>query len=101
MIRFSIPEGFASDKNPQMILKNISVTHPTLMFSLDAAGITVAVLNIMLWSPIHFEHITGDTNLELESIKDVNCVESLLQSAKDALRLSSWVYIYLPDELNK
>jgi hypothetical protein len=48
MIRFSIPEGFASDKNPKMILKNTSLNYPTLMFSLDAAGITVAVLNIML-----------------------------------------------------
>jgi hypothetical protein len=48
MIGFSIPERFPSDKNTQMILKNISVTHPTLMFSLDAAGITVAVLNIIL-----------------------------------------------------
>jgi hypothetical protein len=48
MIRFSAPEGFASDKNTQMILKNMSVTHPTLMFALDAAGITVPVLNIML-----------------------------------------------------
>jgi hypothetical protein len=49
MIRLLIPEGFASDKNTQMILKNISITHATLMFSLDVAGIIVDVLNIMLY----------------------------------------------------